>query len=545
MGVFSPKQRSEIVADLRSNVLANAPLTSSELGEVIDTVLTAFGDVLYEDYIEMENALSLLDLNTTTGSDLDDVASDFPDLAPRFDANNASGKATVTDPTITKIDNQVSLGGAFSTDTFLNVDDATSFPATGTLLVGIRGSGTFEVISYTSISGNQFILSAGLSFDHGSVEPVVLQTVGDRVFVGPFIIASQATFDTAVKQYISTTSLTIFDGEESGDMDVEAVNTGSFGNIASNVIVEFIGSPPFPGAAVTNNVPFLNGRARETDAELRARIRRERQSLSSANIDAVTSALLGIDFSGQRVVFAQIVEDPDPTLPALTYIDDGSGFSPTQNVETTVIVLIDQAVGGEQFFKVPRSFLPLVTTDSENAAFNFTGITLHLNGTPLTQGTAAGQFKIQPDQGDLRLVTPLIVNDKLEIISITHFTGLVQFANKTIYGDKDDRDNFKGINGLGQWLQVRVPFVQFVTIQGNVVLDGTRDIDDVVDQIKQNFLQYVNNLGIQESVIKSKIIQLAMQVSGVKNFILILPIGDVSIPDGTLARTTTGNITVT
>jgi phage-related baseplate assembly protein len=64
-----------------------------------------------------------------------------------------------------------------------------------------------------------------------------------------------------------------------------------------------------------------------------------------------------------------------------------------------------------------------------------------------------------------------------------------------------------------------------------------------VNDAKQNILSYINNLGIGNTVVRNRIIALAF-VSGVKDFTLLLPVGDVIIPDGTLARSTVSNIVI-
>lgn len=543
MSAFNPKQRSEIYANITAEVLANAPVTSSELGEVVDNISFGVSDQIYELYVEATNSLQLLKLDTTTGRDLDLVGSEYPDLAPRFQATRATGVVQVTDPSITKIASTVALGGANDGDTFLNVVNATAFPTSGTVLVGVRGSAVFETATYTGKSGNQLTGVSALQYDHGSAEPVILTTVGDRVFPGPYTMATEATAQIASKVYSSTSPLIIYDGEAVGVMNIEADIAGLDGNTPSNTIVKFIGTPPFVGAEVNNGSSLINGTAKEKDADFRQRIRQQRQTLSSANIDAVTSALFNASFQGQRVVFVQVLEDPDPTIPSLAYIDDGSGFVPTNETYTNDIYLTYAALGGEKKFEIPSARRPIVTNDAENATRVFSNITLKKNGVTLAQGDGAGQYRVQPDRGIIKLGTALVPGDELKITSITYFTGLVQSANWYLYGKREDRVNYPGITALGSWVQIRVPAAQFVTVQGNITLDGSRPINEVVNEAKQNILSYINNLGIGNTVVRNRLVALAF-VSGVKDFTLLLPVGDVIIPDGTLARSTVSNIVI-
>lgn len=431
-------------------------------------------------------------------------------------------------------------------DNFLNLNTGTgaAFGTSGSVLVGVRGSSVFETFQYDGRTGDQLTSTVDtIAFDHGSGEPVVKTTVGDRIFPGPYVVATEATPEVPTKTYTTIASLTIFDGEEEGTVDVRADTLGLDGNTPQGTVNRFIGTPPFAGAEVRNDVSFTNGQAREKDADLRSRIRQQRQALSTGNIDAVTSATFNANFQGQVVKFVQVVEDPDPTIPSLVYVDDGSGFTPTDRLYTTPIILVDSALGGEQRFFLPSDVRPIVTNDVENAAYVFGNISMELNGSPINQGTGAGEYQIQPDRGVIRLNTALNPGDHLEIVSIRHYTGLLQEVNFNLYGKREDRKNYPGIVALGSWVQGRVPAIQTVSVQGNLVFDGSRPVNDVVNAVKQNMLTYINNLGIGNTVVRNRLISLAF-VKGVKDFTLLLPVSDVIIPDGTLARTTVGNITV-
>jgi len=542
MAAFVPKQRTEIYAEITAQVLAFAPLTSTELGEVIDNIAFGIADQTYEVYVEIVNALALLKLDTTTGSDLDQVGSEYPDLAPRFSAVTATGQVQVSDPGITKISSTVAIGGANDGDTFLNIVDASLFPINGVVLIGTRGQPEYETWPYTGKSGNQLTSATPLAFDHGSGEDVIKTTVGDRSFLGPFSLSTIATAQLPSKSYVSTTPLNIYDGEEEGSMDISSATPGPDGNTPSNTILKFVGTKPFSAALVTNGAGLTNGIPREADSDFRSRIRQQRQALSTGNIDAVTSAIFNANNNGQVVKFVQVVEDPSPTLPSIAYIDDGSGFTPTQATSTN-IPIVPSALGGEKRFFIPSQYLPIVTNDVENAAYVFGNVVISKNAIPLTQGTGPGQYQINPNRGIFRLNDELAVGDVLQVDTITYYTGLIQQANYQLYGKREDRENFPGIVALGSWVTARAPAVQFVSIQGTLILDSSRSLNDVVVDIESQFLNYINNLGIGVTVVKNKLISLAF-VPGVKGISLLLPVTDVIIPDGTLARTTAGNIVV-
>lgn len=543
MPAFTPKQRNQIYAEISAQVLAFAPITSTQLGETSDNIIFGVSDQIYELYVQATNGLSLLNLNNITGTELDSYASDYPGLHPRYEANFATSRLTVTDPSITVHDTEIAAGGAQDGDTFLNVDDTTGFPPTGTLLIGVRGSVSYETWPYTSILGNQFISGTPLAFDHGANEPVFLTTVGDRTFTGPYTVSTISSLNSPAVPYITTGTLIIYDGEASGDVNIRCQTPGIQGNTPANTIRQFVGSPPFAGAVCTNGTPVNNGRDRESDADLRSRIRQQVQALSSANEDAVYAALLETEFEGATIVFAQIVEDPNPSIPSLCYIDDGSGFIPDQFTTTDEIVLVDVADGGERRFRIPPDYRPVVANDSQNAAFVFPNVELKLNNVVINQGTAADEYEVNPDSGYIRLNTVLAPGDRLVISEITWYGGLVQNANWRVYGNEDDRENYPGIIALGAWAQVRVPTLQAVSVEGIITPDGSRGLAEIVNEVTQNILNYINGLGIANSVVRNKLISLGF-VRGVKSFDVTIPAANVIIPDGVRARTTFGNISV-
>lgn len=545
---FTPHQRNEIYANISTAVLALAPIASTKLGEVSDNFIYAVSTEIFQLYFEMQQALGLLSLDTTAGRDLDAVGSEYPNLATRQAATRATGVETVSDTAITKIQTTIAGGGGNAGDAFLNVASTAAFPASGSILVGTRGGPIFETFNYTSKAPTQFLSTTDtLDFSHGSGEPVVLTTVGDRTFLGPFTFKTQPTANSASKTYTSTSSLVIYDGERDGTCNIQASDVGPFGNTPAGTINDFVGSAPFPTASPHNDADLTSGLPLESDADYRQRIRREKQSLSSANIDAVSTALFATNFNGQKIKFAQLVEDPDPSLPSIMYIDDGSGFVPTQVTIATPIILKASCGGGETHFRIPIDFLPVVTTLPENATRVFANITIQRNGVTMVQGDGPGQVRVQPNNGTVRINTPALTGDSYMVSALTYWSGLLGLANKNLYGDRDDRDNFPGVVGLGQWVQVRPTAVVFVDVVGSITLDGSRSQADTVADAVSQIQSYINSLGIGTTVIKNRVQSLGF-VAGVQDFVLsslggISPAADVVIPDGTLAKSGTISIT--
>jgi uncharacterized phage protein gp47/JayE len=544
MATFVPKPLINIVNDIQNAIMALAPITSTKLGEVTNTISFAVADQIYELEYGQVKCLELLNDDTKTGTAIDNAVSEYPDMEPRYQATYATGIQTVRDLDVVKISTLVSSGGATSGTTYINANDTSSFPSSGILLVGNRDESNFEYINYTNKTGIRFTPTDALVYDHASSEPIVLATVGDRVFSASFTVATSATSTEPKKTYRSTSSLTIYDGEQEGTMNIKADVADKIGNTPDSTIVNFIGTSPFLTAITYNSTAITNGTSIELDSELRSRLRQHRQSLSTANVDSILLSVNNVRDSDQKVMFSQLYETADRLLPALLYIDDGNAFIPTFVNLSTPIVLLDSAIGGEYDFQVPVDYRPLVTNDSENAAYIFGNITIELNGVPMVQGRSAGQYLIQPDSGTIRFMTPLVTTDHVEITVMRYYTGLFAAANKAIYGDRDDRENWPGSAGLGAWVQLRTPAIYYLSVVGNVIMDGTRVQSEVVTEINQNLMNYVNALGIGGTVIKSKLIALS-HVDGVRSISISTPTDNVSILDGQLARLEIGNINIT
>jgi hypothetical protein len=530
--------------DITTTMKAMSTLTSSELGTVLDNMAVAIADQMYVLYQEAINALSLLNLETMSGSQLDKAISEYPDMLPRFQATYATGAQTVEDTALTKVSTVISAGGAITGQQFINASSTAGFPASGTLIIGTRGSINFEYVTYTSKTSIQFNPTSALQYDHAASETIVLVTVGDRTYPGPFTVATRASSSSAKKLYTSVTPLVIYDGEKLGTMDITAQVGGPSGNTPSQTILDFIGTAPFTTSKTYNDSALSNARSVESDVEVRARIRRHRQSLSTATVDAIYEQTYIVNNEGQKAVFAQVVEDPSPTLPSMLYIDDGAAFTPTQEDLASPILLIDSAIGGEDHFFVPRAKTPIVCTPVENAAYVFSNITIEKNSVPMVQGTAAEEYQVAPDYGCIRLNSPLEPNDHLEITAIRYYTGLIAGVNKAIYGDRDNRDAWPGAVGLGGWVQVRNPLVNYINVVGNITLDGLRPQEEVVTEITQSILSYINGLGIGNSVVQHKILSLCF-VRGVREVTISTPSDNVIIADGYLARINSGNINIT
>lgn len=381
MALFAPRVFPEIVGEMINRLISVTPLTDVNFGSVFTIMLEAAAQEDDEQYFQMLELIRAYSLDTTSGSDLDDRAFEYG--ITRLTAQTASTTVTIGDSAITKIETGVysGLAGAVSGSFSINGDSSLNFPTTGSIIVG-RGTPNVETVPFTSVTVFpnyvRFNLSAGLSYDHGTDEDIILSQGGNRLIVGGVSVKVPASDLSTEIPFTLNANATILDGEEIVEgIQVTASTSGDSANVPIGTIVQF-DSLPFAAAYVTNGQRVTNGRDIESDQELRDRIKDTIQSLSRGTSKAITTGVLDLvsEIDNKRVVSASIIE---PTIPAdvvKLFIDDGTGFVPTFNsigFETVVAA----ATGGEKFLQVNNFPIVKAFVETQDAEpYNMTGTTL-------------------------------------------------------------------------------------------------------------------------------------------------------------------------
>lgn len=355
---FQPKSNSEIVAGMAATVSANTPINDFNPGSVILTLIEAAAQEDFQQYVAMLEIILAYNLDTTSGTDLDKRATEFG--LTRLDAQPHSGYISVIDTRFNKIVSKLyaGLSGPTANSNTINVDDASSFPAAGSLYIGRATQNAESIISYSAAPVNNgsywtITLDTNLVNDHGTDETVILAQFGDRsVTAGTETRIPPNDFSEAILFELNQ-SVTLLDGENRIDnVLVTAINAGGF-SVPSDSIIEFV-NEPFADAATTNPLPFVNGRDVESDQDLRDRIRDTIQSLSRGTKDSVRTRITGLvdPNSNSRIVSANII--PPVILadgPTKVYIDNGRGLEP-ELLTTGLETVISKANGGEKFFQL-------------------------------------------------------------------------------------------------------------------------------------------------------------------------------------------------
>lgn len=415
--------------------------------------------------------------------------------------------------------------------------DGAAFGTSGTALVDRDDVTDNETLIYVDRDIDILKTSTQILKDHGAGAPVIKATVGDRTFVAGEEVIVPAGLDTPEVSFETTDAFTILDGDNyTANIPVRCNDSGTIGNVIAGQISEFR-TPPFASAVVTNPAGITNALDDETDQELRDRLKDKIQSLSTANEIAITTEVINLEYdvTGQRVRFAQYAEDANPCNPGILYIDDGSGFTPTTETETYEVI-VSSATGGEKRLYLNPDQVPVISDSNLKLFKNGVLLTLnvdyvfnkHIGLIELNSALLAGES--------------LTAGDNLGIDGYTYYTGLIQFVQWTIDGRRIDRENYPGIRAGGVQITVTTPVIQQITVSANITTTENVSEETVKPQITQNLINYVNNLGIGSTVIKSQLIEEIMKPEGMLDVDLSTPSANIPIADGVLPRLIESNI---
>lgn len=397
MAKLTVKSEDQITGDMIRTVLANAGLNDLNPGSVFLTLIQSAAREDFEQYYQILQAVRNYNLDTTTGTDLDNRAFEYG--LTRISSARATGKINILrEASFSKIASTHYSGfrSRISGDTELFINDGSQFPTSGgtqTIILG-RGTSNEEEVTYTPSGTNplnstnyyKITLDAPMSNDHALEESVILKQGNDINIPAGLLVRVPASGFSPELTFTTLQAVILLAGEESvNNVDVQAALTGTQSNVGVGSItgVDALPAPPFNGARAYNPAPFSTGRDRETDTALRNRIRSAIQAISQSTPSGITNAINGLvdESTSKRVVSSNIITPDNVGEPVKIYIDDGTGFEPTfQNQGQEVIV--SAAAGGE--VRLQLDLFPLVKAqvESGNAEpydFSTNGLTLVVN----------------------------------------------------------------------------------------------------------------------------------------------------------------------
>jgi hypothetical protein len=353
----NPRSYQQILGEMIDTFMARLGLKGLKIGGPALSILEA---AAASDTKATQDIFGLLDADSVdraTGEALDRIAQS--ENLTRLGAVSAVGRVRFSDTSFSKVTTVLdpNLPSPAIGATSFTVSDASGFnvvPPGLFLKVYIgRGTANYEgPLVVVNKAGNTLFLSGSISKYHAPGELVTLGQGGDRNIASGTLVTTSNKYSGGVIQFTTLQSTTIDDGE-TNSTEVECVCTapGTIGNVSIGAISTFA-TGPFTGATVTNDLPITNGRNVESDEELRARIKLNKQSRTKGTVSALKAAVLGIssDTEHKTVASSSFVQGIG-TTPNTLYIDDGNGYE-EQTAGIGLERLTVSAQGGEQIFQL-------------------------------------------------------------------------------------------------------------------------------------------------------------------------------------------------
>lgn len=408
MSVLQLKSPNQILGAMISVLKAQTGITDFNPGSLALTLLEAAANEDFEQYVRMLDIIRNYNLDTTTGTDLDNRGFEYG--LTRNPAQKAVDGITILRPVgFVKVSTTLYSGQPSpvqgSTQLFVNDASNVLFGSSGTLIVG-RGTSNEEQVTYTvaPVDNTNFwtFTTSPFSNNHGLDETVILAQGAAVVITAGTLVKVPAQGTNPEIDFTVNQDTTLLSGESEVDnVLVTCTVAGSIGNIPVGAITGTgaFANPPFPGARAFNPQSFTTGQDLETDDAFRDRIKNQIQSLSRGTQTAISNAIIGLvdSATAKRVVSASIVLPTTETDNVKIYIDDGTGFEPSfaQQGFETIIAL---SSGGEQRLQLQNFPLVKAQLETNNAEpFNMSSGTLPLTYTVGTQSETI-QFQLSDFQ---------------------------------------------------------------------------------------------------------------------------------------------------
>lgn len=354
-GLPNPQSYEQIVSDMLSAYAAKQGINDFNVGSAVTSFFEVVALATARASGDVFQILRDFSVDRATGDALKRLATENR-VAP-ITATPATGLVTVTDSSFQKISTKVYAGANPPNigSTQIKVSDASLFPVTGSVYIGRSTPNVEGPLAYSSITpvGGFFVinLTVPTAKFHNVGETVILAQGGNRSIPSNTIALSPASGASPDIQYSVITAAVILDGETSvSNVQVSALQPGASGNVPRGAIKSFA-TPPFPGATVTNELPFTTGSDSETDDELRVRIKRSLASVGLGTPTAIKNAVKNATASDEpqsTIVASSMIASSEGSI---LFIDDGKGYE-AKTAGVGLEAIVDSALGGEQYFQL-------------------------------------------------------------------------------------------------------------------------------------------------------------------------------------------------
>lgn len=458
----TPRSYSQILGDMLNTFLSRLGLPAIKAGDPSLSIMEAAAQSDFRSTQDIFQNLNAQSLDGASGVAL--VTKGRDARVPRISQSPANGRVTIGDSSFTKTETRVYQGGTGATagSTTLSIESA--IPENGNLYIGRGTSNAEGPIAYTTVvaSGSFFIvtLTTPTQNYHQSGESVVYAQGGDRLVVAGTVISTPTTSAGLVVSFRTLFDAVVLDGETSvTSVDVEAQQPGTQSNVPAGALNTFP-SLPFAGATVTNPLSFDNGTDTEDENSYRERIRLAEKSKAKAIRDAVVYGLVGaraLDESGSIISVSTSFRNGEPRT---LYIDDGTGY---QEKDEGVVAesLIDEAVGGEQFFSLANRPVAKAYLKTSNAApfvvVPNSILTLNVGGLVGTVAFGADAFRDTNNASAYEVAAAVNANGALPFAARVCDSGL----KVALYGKEESNEDIGWVansdltvTDANDWLQL-------------------------------------------------------------------------------------------
>lgn len=396
----TPKSNSQILGQMVNTFLSKLGLPSIKTGDPSLSIMEAAAQSDFRASNEVLKSLSVRTLNGQDGAALD--ATGYDEQLPRIPESASNGYVTISDSAFAKKETRVFQGGTgiVAGSTTITVEDASTFPAAGSIYIG-RGTPNSEgPLAYAAAPtsfGNYWTITVTSAVQnyHQLGETVVLAQGGDRAIPAGTMVSTPTTSAGGQVQFRTLFAATIPDGETSvNKVSIECQSKGLAGRVSANQITSFV-SLPFPTATVSNPLPLTNGTATEDSDSYRERIRLARKSRVKAIRSAIVSNLVGARALDESSKITSVSTSFRADEPRTIHIDDGTGYEDKDEgvVQET---LIGSAQGGEQFFGLQSRPIAKAYAQSNDGPFVAVGesvLSVRVGGVLETHTFSSSQFR--------------------------------------------------------------------------------------------------------------------------------------------------------
>ena len=241
------KSQRQIQTDILNAIISRLGLTDVNPGSVLDLLTQSVSQEDFNQYVQMSQIARLVDLNSTTGEDLENRAFEYQ--ITRQDAVQANGLVDIIrlnsdGSDYEKLTTSFISAGVLAPsqgDSALSLNSTTGFNFGGTIVIG-RGlvNEEIKIIASPNIdSEGRLLITTPLSFDHAFTEEVTFIPNGqlDITVSAGVTVSVPATGTNDQIDYEISDDQVLFAGESTlSNIGVRAVEAGTLGNVGAETI---------------------------------------------------------------------------------------------------------------------------------------------------------------------------------------------------------------------------------------------------------------------------------------------------------------------